>query len=220
MGEAPKSIQMTAALHAYLVSHGTPPDEIQRALIDETRALGNISVMQIAPEQGAFMTLFARILGARRAIEIGTFTGYSALCLARGLADDGKLICCDVSEDWTNVGRRYWEKAGVAHKIDLRIAPAAETLAKLPGEPIFDLAFIDADKSAYIAYFEALLPLIREGGVILVDNVLWKGAVIHQEIDDEDTVAIRRFNDLVAADSRVECVMLPIADGLTLLRKR
>ena len=220
MGEAPKSIQMTAALHAYLVCHGTPPDEIQRALIDETRALGNISVMQIAPEQGAFMTLLARILGARHAIEIGTFTGYSALCLARGLPDDGKLICCDVNEEWTNVGRRYWEKAGVAHKIDLRIAPAAETLAKLPREPIFDLAFIDADKSAYIAYFEALLPLIREGGVILVDNVLWKGAVIHQEIDDEDTVAIREFNDLVAADSRVECVMLPIADGLTLLRKR
>ncbi len=220
MGEAPKSIQMTTALHAYMVAHGTPPDEIQRALIEETLLLGNISVMQIAPEQGAFMTLFARILGARRAIEIGTFTGYSALCLARGLPDDGKLICCDVSEEWTNVGRRYWEKAGVAHKIDLRIAPATETLAKLPREPIFDLAFIDADKSAYIAYFEALLPLIREGGVILVDNVLWKGAVIHQEIDDEDTVAIRRFNDLAAADSRVECVMLPIADGLTLLRKR
>jgi len=210
MGEEPKSIQMTAALHAYLVSHGTPPDEIQRALIDETRVLGDISVMQI----------LARILGARRAIEIGTFTGYSALCLARGLADDGELICCDVSEEWTSVGRRYWEKAEVAHKIDLRIAPAIETLAQLPQEPSFDLAFIDADKSAYIAYFEALLPLIRKGGVILVDNVLWTGAVVDPAVDDEDTLAIRKFNDLVAADSRVECVMLPIADGLTLLRKR
>jgi caffeoyl-CoA O-methyltransferase len=220
MDEAPKSIQMTAALHAYLVCHGTPPDEIQRGLIDETQALGDISVMQIAPEQGAFMTLVARILGARRAIEIGTFTGYSALCLARGLADDGELICCDVSEEWTSVGRRYWEKAGVAHKIDLRIAPAIETLAQLPGEPSFDLAFIDADKSGYIAYFEALLPLIRKGGVILVDNVLWSGAVVNPALDDEDTTAIRKFNDLVAADSRVECVMLPIADGLTLLRKR
>jgi caffeoyl-CoA O-methyltransferase len=220
MGEAPKSIQMTATLHAYLVSHGTPPDEIQRALIDETRALGNISVMQIAPEQGAFMTLLARILGARRAIEIGTFTGYSALCLARGLADDGELICCDVSEEWTSVGRRYWEKAGVAHKIDLRIAPAIETLAQLPGEPRFDLAFIDADKSGTIGYFEALLPLIRQGGVILVDNVLWRGAVANPAIDDEDTLAIRKFNDLATADSRVESVMLPIADGLTLLRKR
>jgi caffeoyl-CoA O-methyltransferase len=220
MGETPKSIRMTAALHAYLVSHGTPPDEIQRALIDETRVLGDISVMQIAPEQGAFMTLVARILGARRAIEIGTFTGYSALCLARGLADDGELICCDVSEEWTSVGRRYWEKAGVAHKIDLRIAPAIETLAQLPREPGFDLAFIDADKSGYIAYFEALLPLIRKGGLILVDNVLWEGAVVNPAVDDEDTLAIRKFNDLVAADSRVECVMLPIADGLTLLRKR
>ena len=220
MGKDPKSVQMTAALHAYLVSHGTPPDEIQRALIDETRALGDTSVMQIAPEQGAFMTLLARILGARRAIEIGTFTGYSALCLARGLTDDGKLICCDVSEEWTSVGRRYWERAGVAHKIDLRIAPAIETLAQLPREPDFDLAFIDADKSGYIAYFEALLPLIRKGGVILVDNVLWSGAVVDPAVDDENTSAIRKFNDLVAADSRVECVMLPIADGLTLLRKR
>jgi len=220
MGEAPKSVQMTTALHAYLVSHGTPPDEIQRALIEETQALGNISIMQIAPEQGAFMTLFARILGARRAIEIGTFTGYSALCLARGLADDGELICCDTSEEWTNVGRRYWEKAGVAHKIDLRIAPAIETLGQLPREPSFDLAFIDADKSAYADYFEALLPLIRQGGIILVDNVLWTGAVVDLTVDDEDTVAIRKFNDLVAADYRVECVMLPIADGLTLLRKR
>ena len=220
MGETPKSIRMTAELHAYLVSHGTPPDEIQRALIDETQVLGNISVMQIAPEQGAFMTFLARILGARRAIEIGTFTGYSALCLARGLPDDGELICCDVSEEWTNVGRHYWERAGVAHKIDLRIAPAIETLAKLAQEPNFDLAFVDADKTAYLAYFEALLPLIRAGGVILVDNVLWTGAVVDPEANDENTLAIRRFNDFVAADPRVECVMLPIADGLTLLRKR
>lgn len=220
MGEAPKSVQLTAALHAYLVSHGTPPDEIQSGLIEETHELGNIAIMQIAPEQGAFMTLLARLLGARRAIEIGTFTGYSALCLARGLPDDGELICCDVNEKWTNIGRRYWEKAKVAHKIDLRIAPATETLADLSRGPNFDLAFIDADKSAYIAYFEALLPLMRAGGIILVDNVLWMGAVIDPEANDEDTVAIRRFNDLVAADPRVDCVMLPIADGLTLLRKR
>jgi len=220
MSEEPKSIQMNAALHAYLVSHGTPPDEIQRALIDETQALGRISIMQIAPEQGAFMTLLARLLGARRAIEIGTFTGYSALCLARGLADDGELVCCDVSEEWTKIGQRYWAKAGVAQKIDLRIAPALETLADLPQEPKFDLAFIDADKSSYTAYFEALLPLMRAGGVILVDNVLWMGAVIDPKADDGDTVAIRNFNDRVAADSRVDCVMLPIADGLTLLRKR
>jgi len=218
--KTPKSIQLTAALHAYLVSHGTPPDEIQRELIDETHALGDIAIMQIAPEQGAFMTLLARILDARRAIEIGTFTGYSALCLARGLPDDGELICCDVSEEWTNVGRHYWERAGVAHKIDLRIAPAIETLADLAQEPNFDLAFVDADKTAYLSYFEALMPLIRAGGVILVDNVLWTGAVVDPEANDENTLAIRKFNDFVAADPRVECVMLPIADGLTLLRKR
>jgi len=211
---------MSAELHAYLVSHGSPPDEVQRALIDETHALGSVAIMQISPEQGAFMTLLARILGARRAIEIGTFTGYSALCLARGLPDDGELICCDVSEKWTNIGRPYWERAGVGHKIDLRIAPASETLADLPRKPSFDLAFIDADKSGYVDYFEALLPRIRTGGIILVDNVLWMGAVIAPENDEEDTVAIRRFNDLVAADPRVDCVMLPIADGLTLLRKR
>ncbi len=216
----PKTVAMTAELHAYLVEHGTPPDEIQRALIEETQALGNIAIMQIAPEQGAFMTLLARILGARRAIEIGTFTGYSALCLARGLPADGQLVCCDVSEQWTRIGRRYWEKAGVAHKIDLRLAPALETLARLPQEAGFDLAFVDADKSAYVAYFEALLPLIRQGGVILVDNVLWMGAVVNPAAQDTDTVAIRRFNDLVAADPRVDCAMLPIADGLTLLRKR
>jgi caffeoyl-CoA O-methyltransferase len=220
MGEAAKFVQLSAALHAYLVSHGTPPDEIQCALIEETHALGNIAIMQISPEQGAFMTLLARILGARRAIEIGTFTGYSALCLARGLPEDGELICCDVSEVWTNIGRSYWERAGVGHKIDLRIAPAIETLADLPQEPNYDLAFIDADKSGYIAYFEALLPRIRAGGIILVDNVLWMGAVIDPNANDENTVAIRRFNDFVAADPRVECVMLPIADGLTLLRKR
>jgi caffeoyl-CoA O-methyltransferase len=220
LSEEPKSVPLNAALHAYLVSHGTPPDEIQCELIEETHALGDIAIMQIAPEQGAFMTLLARILGARRAIEIGTFTGYSALCLARGLPDDGELICCDVNEEWTNIGRRHWERAGVAHKIDLRIAPAIETLADLPQEPNFDLAFIDADKSAYIAYFEALLPLIRTGGVILVDNVLWMGAVIDPEANDENTLAIRSFNDFAAADPRVESVMLPIADGLTLLRKR
>jgi caffeoyl-CoA O-methyltransferase len=220
MADDPKSVHVTASVHEYLVSHGSPPDEIQQALIDETQTLGGISIMQIAPEQGAFMTLFARAIGAKRAIEIGTFTGYSALCLARGLPDDGTLICCDVSDSWTTVGKPYWEKAGVAHKIDLRIAPAVETIAALPESPTFDLAFIDADKRGYPAYFDGLLPRMRPGGVILVDNVLWGGRVVDPEVRDEDTDAIRRFNDQVAADRRVECVMLPIADGLTLLRKR
>jgi caffeoyl-CoA O-methyltransferase len=216
----PKSVAMSEPLYTYLVDHGTPPDAIQRALIEETRALGSVAVMQIAPDQGAFMTLLARLIGARRAIEIGTFTGYSALCIARGLPDDGRLICCDLSDEWTSIGRRYWEKAGVAHKIELRLAPALETLERLPRAPSFDLAFIDADKSAYVDYLEALLPRMRTGGAIAVDNVLWSGAVIDPAANDLDTVSIRRFNDLVAADERVDCAMLPIADGLTLLRKR
>jgi caffeoyl-CoA O-methyltransferase len=213
-------VSVSSSVHQYLVAHGSPPDEIQQALIDETQMLGGISVMQISPEQGAFMTLFARAIGAKRAIEIGTFTGYSALCLARGLPDDGVLICCDVSDSWTAVGKPYWERAGVAHKIDLRIAPATETIAALPESPSFDLAFIDADKRGYQAYFDGLLPRMRPGGVILVDNVLWGGSVADPDVRDEDTTAIRRFNDQVAADRRVESVMLPIADGLTLLRKR
>ena len=216
----PKSFHLGPEIHAYLVEHGTPPDEIQKALIEETRKLGGISIMQIAPEQGAFMTLLARTLGARRAVEVGTFTGYSALCLARGLPDDGRLICCDVSEEWASVGRPYWEKAGVAHKIDLRIAPAIETLRALPRTQDVDMAFIDADKTSYRDYYEELLMRLRPGGVILVDNVLWMGQVVNPDVDDEQTQAIRAFNDAVAADERVDCVMLAISDGLTILRKR
>ncbi len=216
----PKSHWLAPEVHAYLVEHGTPPDAIQRELIEETAKLGGVSIMQVAPEQGAFMTLIARLLGARRAVEVGTFTGYSSLCIARGLADDGLLICCDTSEEWTAIGRRYWERAGVAHKIELRIAPALETLRALPDEPALDLAFIDADKVGYADYYAELLKRLRPGGLILVDNVLWMGRVVAPEDESPDTVAIRAFNDQVAADDRVDCVMLPISDGLTLLRKR
>jgi caffeoyl-CoA O-methyltransferase len=220
MVKGPKSFHLSPEIHAYLVEHGTPPDEIQQALIEETLELGGISSMQIAPEQGAFMTLLARAVGARRAVEVGTFTGYSALCIARGLPDDGRLLTCDVNQEWTSIARRYWEKAGVSHKIELRIGPALGTLRALPEEPELDLAFIDADKQEYIAYFEELLKRLRPNGVILVDNVLWDGHVADPEVKDEQTLAIRDFNDHVARDPRVECVMLPIADGLTLLRKR
>ncbi len=219
MSDSPKDFHLSPAVHDYIVAHGTPPDAIQQGLIDATRELGGISIMQVAPEQGAFMTLFTRVIGARRAIEIGTFTGLSALCIARGLPDDGQLICCDVNDEWASVGKPYWEKAGVAGRIDLRIAPALDTLRALPEEPNTDLAFIDADKPGYVDYFEALLPRMRTGGVILVDNVLWMGRVADPTIDDEQTQAIRRFNDHVAADPRVDCVMLPISDGLTLPRK-
>jgi len=209
---------MDPALNAYVVSHGTPPDEIQQALITETAALGGASSMQIAPEQGAFMTMLTRLLGVTRAIEVGTFTGYSALCIARGLADDGELVCCDISEEWTSIGRRHWKAAGIDDKIDLRIGPALETLAAMPSTPPFDLGFIDADKTNYAGYYEEFLRIIRPGGVILVDNVLWSGRVL--EPDEADGSAIAAFNDLVRDDERVDAVMLPIADGLSMLRVR
>jgi caffeoyl-CoA O-methyltransferase len=216
----PKSFHLSSEIHAYLVEHGTPPDAVLRELAEETARLGPIAMMQVAPEQGAFMTLLVRATGARRAIEVGTFTGYSALCIARGLPDDGQLLACDVSEEWTSIGRRYWERAGVAKKIDLRIGPALDTLRALPQEPRFDLAFIDADKTSYPAYYEEILLRLRQGGLILVDNVLWMGRVVDASADDENTRAIRAFNDRVAADRRVDCVMLAVSDGLTLLRKR
>jgi caffeoyl-CoA O-methyltransferase len=220
MADTPKSFALTPEIHAYLVAHGTPPDAVQEALIARTAQLGGISMMQIAPEQGAFMTVLTRLLGVERAVEIGTFTGYSALCIARGMGPDGRLTCCDVSEEWTAIARDAWSEAGVADRIDLHIAPALETIAAMPEEEHLDLVFIDADKENYAGYYEALLPRVRRNGVILVDNTLWSGAVIDPERDDPSTVAIRAFNDMVAADDRVDTVQLAISDGLTLLRKR
>lgn len=215
----PKSFFLSEALHDYLVEHGTPPDALLQELTAETvRRVGDRSMMQIAPEQGAFMTLLTQLIGARRAIEVGTFTGYSALCIARGLPSDGQLICCDLSDEWTRIGRNFWEQAGVAERIDLRIGPALETLRGLPEERDFDLAFIDADKPAYPAYYEELIKRIRPGGVILVDNVLWGGSVVDPSNQEGNTNAIRAFNDLVAADDRVESVMIPLSDGLTFIR--
>ena len=216
----PKSFHLSAAVHEYLVRHGTPPDAVLRDLAEETARLGPISIMQVAPEQGAFMTLLARAIGARRIVEVGTFTGYSALCLARGLPDDGHLLACDVSEEWTAIARRHWERAGVAKRIELRLGPALETLRALPLEPHFDLGFIDADKPAYPHYYEEILKRLRPGGLVLVDNVLWMGRVADPTEQDPQTNAIRAFNAAVAADPRVDCVMLPVSDGLTLLRKR
>jgi len=215
-----KSLGLSPELHAYLVAHGSPPDPVLDSLARETQALGPISIMQVAPEQGALLTLLVRLCGAHRAVEIGTFTGYSALCLARGLPDDGRLLCCDTSEEWTAIARRHWEKAGVLEKIELRIAPAIETLRALPKSPHLDLAFIDADKVSYIDYYEEILARLRPGGLVLVDNVLWGGAVADPEVSEANTVAIRRFNDHVAADRRVDSVMLPISDGLTFARKK
>jgi caffeoyl-CoA O-methyltransferase len=207
-------------LHAYLVAHASPPDALLQDLITETaeRFPGNV-IYQIGPEQGTFMTMLASLMGARQAIEVGTFTGYSSVCLARGLADGGKLICCDVSEEWTSLARTYWQKAGLADRIELRLGPALGTLRALPPGPAFDLAFIDADKQGYRGYWEELVPRMRPGGVILVDNTLLHGRIFEAR-PDPDALAIKEFNDHVLTDDRVELVMLPVGDGLTLARAK
>jgi caffeoyl-CoA O-methyltransferase len=217
----PKSFNLTADIHDYLLAHSTPVDEIQADLIAETaEATGDRARMQIAPEQGIFMALLTRAIGARDAVEVGTFTGYSSLAVARALPADGHLLCCDVSEEWTAIAQRYWARAGVADRITLAIGPAADTLAGLAHEPQFDLAFIDADKPGYRRYFDELVPRMRVGGLILVDNVLWGGSIVDPSDTSPDTVALRAFNDQVVADERVECVMLAISDGLTIIAKR
>jgi len=215
-----KYTTLSPTLYQYLVDHRSERDPVLAALAKRTEDLGPISMMQIAPEQGAFMTLLTRAIGARYAVEVGTFTGYSALCVARGLPEDGKLLCCDVNEEWTAIGREHWERAGLAHKIELRIGPAVDTLRALPADTRFDIAFVDADKPNYRNYYEEILKRLRPNGLILFDNVLWMGAVVDKQNTDDSTVAIREVNDLVAGDRRVESVMLPISDGLTVVRKK
>ncbi|MEU8217536.1 O-methyltransferase [Micromonospora taraxaci] len=214
-----KSIPLTDELHAYLVAHGSPPDEIIRDLADETRSvLPEHATMQVAPEQAAFLTFLTRLLDARQAVEVGTFTGLSSLAIARGLPEGGQLTCFDISEEFTGIARRYWDRAGVQDRIDLRIGPAGDRLRELPQERYLDFAFIDADKTGYPIYWAELVPRMRPGGVIAVDNVLRGGRVIApRDVSDR---AIAAFNDEVLADVRVEPVMLPIADGLTLARVR
>jgi caffeoyl-CoA O-methyltransferase len=216
----PKTIGLSTELHDYAVAHGTPPDEVQESLIAATQALGGVSRMQIAPEQGAFMTILTKLVGVHFAVEVGTFTGYSSICIARGLAPGGRLLCCDVSEEWTAIAREHWVAAGVDDRIDLRIGPAADTLRSLPDEPSIDLAFIDADKTGYRTYYDEIVDRLRPGGVVLIDNVLWSGNVIDPADTSDDTEALRALNDHVAADERVEAVLLPISDGLTLARRR
>ncbi|TWJ10605.1 caffeoyl-CoA O-methyltransferase [Stackebrandtia albiflava] len=214
------SLSIDARLHEYLVTHGTPPDPLLRELIEETRkALPERAGMQIGPEQAAFTTLLTRLIGARRAVEVGTFTGMSSLAIARGLPDDGRLTCFDISDEFTSIARRYWERDGQAGKIELRIGDARKELRSLPEEPHLDLAFIDADKPGYAEYWEQLVPRVRPGGLIAVDNVLWSGRVADPAIVEDQTEIIRRFNTQVVADDRVEQVMLPIGDGLTLARR-
>ncbi|WP_432985713.1 O-methyltransferase [Dactylosporangium sp. CA-233914] len=216
-----ETLALTPALHDYVVANGSAPDEIVRDLIEETaRVLPADQGMQIAPEQAGFMTLLTRIAGVRNAVEIGTFTGLSSIAIARGLADGGRLVCFDVSEEFTSIARRYWDRAGLADRIELRIGPAAETLHTLPAEPHLDLAFVDADKTGYLGYWEALVPRMRPGGLILVDNVLRHGHIIAPDPSDTGTLAMVEFNRHVLADPRVESILLPIADGLTIARRR
>ena len=217
----PKSAWLTEALHEYLVAHSDPDDDLLRELTAETkRSVEGLWLMEIAPEQGAFMQMLVAIPGARRAVEVGTFTGHSSISIARGLPDDGRLLCLDTSEEWTAIARRYWAKAGLEHKIELRLGPAVDALRALPREPLFDFAFIDADKPNYPVYYEEILARMPQGGLVVCDNVLWMGAVVDPAAQDEQTKAIRAFNDLVAADARVSTSMIPVGDGLLLARKR
>ena len=215
----PKFTALDDVLYEYLLAHRSPDDEVVRELREETARLGRHAVMQIAPDQATFLRILVAAIGARRAVEVGTFTGFSALAIARGLPRDGRLLCLDVSEEWTRIARRAWVKAGVADRIELRIGPAAESLRALPDEPGFDFAFIDADKKGYPVYWDEIVRRLRPGGLIAADNVLWEGEVVQPEQQGEDVVAIRGFNELVLADPRVESVMLALADGLTLARK-
>jgi caffeoyl-CoA O-methyltransferase len=214
-----RPLALTEDLHAYMIGHGSPPDAVTADLITETRAaLPDDAGMQVAPEQAAFLRMLTGLVGARNAVEVGTFTGLSSLSIARGLVDGGRLTCFDISEEFTDIARRYWKRAGVDDRIELRIGAAADGLRALPAEPYLDLAFIDADKEGYATYWDELVPRMRAGGVILVDNVLWSGRVLDPQTESDR--AMVAFNDKVLADDRVEMVMLPIADGLTMARRR
>jgi caffeoyl-CoA O-methyltransferase len=216
-----RSEWLSAELEDYVVSHSSGADDLLGQLAAETTASWpSAAGMQIGPEQGMFMTMLTRLIGARRALEIGTFTGYSSICIARGLAAGGRLTCCDVSEEWTSMARRYWGLAGLSDRIDLELRPAAQTLVALPAGEQFDLAFIDADKGGYIGYWDDVVPRMRPGGLILVDNTLFSGLVADPANEQETVRHIRAFNDHAAADDRVDLVLLPVGDGLTMATKR
>jgi predicted O-methyltransferase YrrM len=212
-----RSVPLTDALYEYVIKVGVRETRVQRELRAATQKL-SMAGMQIGPDQGALLQALVRLMGAKRCIEIGTFTGYSALAVALALPPGGRIVCCDVSEEWTAIGRRYWKKAGVDRKVDLRIGPALETLKTLKRS--FDFAFIDADKPNYWKYYERCLSLLRRGGLIAIDNTLWGGSVIHPEKQSESTVALRVFNERVSRDRRVDIALVLIGDGLTLAVKR
>jgi len=215
-----KTLCITEELYEYMLSVSLREADILRELRVETAQDENAN-MQISPEQGQFMGLLVKLLGAKRTLDIGVYTGYSALCIGMALPEDGRVIACDISEEWTEIARRYWQKAGVGDRIELRLAPANKTLQSLlaKGTESFDFAFIDADKINYDAYYEYCLQLVRPGGLIAIDNVLWDGAVADPAVNDADTAAIRALNKKIHADPRVEISLVPIADGIALARK-
>jgi caffeoyl-CoA O-methyltransferase len=216
-----QTLQLDDNLYQYLLSVSLRDSDIQQTLREETGLL-EIGVMQISPDQAQFMAMLVKLIQARRAIEIGVFTGYSALVVAQALPENGQLIACDISEEWTAIAKRYWQQAGIAHKIDLHLAPAMQTLDKLITQEEleeFDFAFIDADKQNMRNYYERCLQLLKPGGLIAVDNVLWGGSVVDQEDQESDTIAIREFNAFLLHDKRVDLSLVPIGDGLTLARK-
>jgi predicted O-methyltransferase YrrM len=215
-------LPLSQALQDYVVAHGVREHPVLAELRRATDSVPHAG-MQIGSDQGAFMAMLVKLMGARRTIEIGVFTGYSALAVALALPPDGKIVACDINDEWTSIGRRHWEKAGVADKIDLRLGRATKTLDELlaSGEAgRFDFAFIDADKQNYLAYYERCLALLRPGGLIAVDNTLWSGSVLDAKDRSEDTEAIRAFNDALARDERIDLALLTVGDGVTLARKR
>ncbi len=217
-----RTINLDETLYQYLLDHSVRENDLLRELREITSQL-EMSRMQISPEQGQFMALLVEMLGAERIIEIGTFTGYSALRLAQAMPEHGELVCCDINREWTEIGRRFWRDAGVEARIDLHLAPALDTLANLienGGTETFDMAFIDADKTNYLNYYESCLTLVRRGGLIMFDNTLWGGAVADPSDQEADTLALRELNDRLHKDERVSISLVPIGDGLTLARKR
>jgi predicted O-methyltransferase YrrM len=220
---SPKTLTMTGGLHDYILAHGVREHPALERLREETAELGEPARMQIAPEQGALIGLLVELSGARRVLEVGTFTGYSALAMALALPADGRLVACDVSEEWTSIGRRHWREAGVADRIDLRLGSALDTLDGLlaeGGADSFDMMFIDADKRNYDGYYERGLELVRAGGLIMVDNTLWSGRVADPGEIDESTAAMRAFNEKLGKDERIRVSIVPVGDGLTLALRR
>tara|TARA_B100000965_G_scaffold115147_1_gene94972 strand:- start:551 stop:1237 length:687 start_codon:yes stop_codon:yes gene_type:complete len=218
--EEKRSFFLEDELLDYIMSHSASADQVQEALIEETAELGWVARMQISVDQGNFLTMLVKAIGPKFAVEIGTFTGFSSISIARGLPENGSLLCCDVSEKWTAIARKYWERAGLNDRIELVLAPALETLDNLPKDTEIDFAFIDADKGNYKNYYEAVLSRLSSHGMIVIDNVLWSGRVIDETVDDEDTHAIKDFNSHVRNDDRVTCTMLSIGDGVSLIQKK